>query len=215
MGQGIDRPMTMWQEMFLPSEIGRNLEHVRYTTPTGEERPLVTEVEVVNRAVGRPGVLEAAPPQWPRCLAVGLLLGLLFAFLAWKAGRSSPTSRAWTRAFYLGQSLLGLVFGVAGSLLFFLTFITDHDYTWHNSNLIFVNPLLLAAVPLGFAALTKEAPRRWLRRLWAYVAAGALLTCAIKLLPGYGQQNQATVALVLPWALVLGVTLTLREAKRL
>ena len=107
------------------------------------------------------------------------------------------------------QSLLGLFFGLAGSMLFFMTFFSNHDYTFHNSNILYVNPLLLGAVPLGiiFGFTKKEKKRfisaRLLKILWIYVLLGGLLTMVIKLFPAYYQQNQVTQAMVLPIALTL------------
>jgi len=107
------------------------------------------------------------------------------------------------------QSLLGLFFGIAGSLLFFMSFFTNHDYTYHNSNIIFVNPLFFAAVPLGLIfAFTKNGNRRFviarlLMVFWFYILLGGLLTMVIKLFPAFYQQNQVDLALILPIALTM------------
>jgi cytochrome bd-type quinol oxidase subunit 2 len=109
------------------------------------------------------------------------------------------------------QSLIGFFFGIVGSILFFMTFFTNHDYTYHNSNILYINPLLLAAVPLGILLASSKNSRRWrrarmlLRCLWTYVFFGGILTMAIKALPGFYQQNQVTQALVLPFTLVLSL----------
>jgi hypothetical protein len=206
MGQDIDVPLTVWGEMFLPREIGDRIETFSFRDPSGGERKLVSSVEVLNRAVNRPAVLDAPRRQWPRELALGLGIAALmggFFFL----GKKRP--RGGRALLGISQSLLGLFFGAAGLVLFFMTFFTDHDYTYHNINIIYINPLLLAAVPLGIIlAASKHAPRRaragrLLQYLWTYVFFGGLLTMAIKLLPGFYQQNQVTQALVLPIALAL------------
>jgi hypothetical protein len=109
------------------------------------------------------------------------------------------------------QAILGLFFGIAGTVLCFMSFFTNHDYTWHNSNALFINPLLLAAVPLGILCATARDPAkrlrcgRFLSYLWTYVFIAGLVTMAIKFLPFFYQQNQVTQALVLPFALVLSV----------
>ena len=113
------------------------------------------------------------------------------------------------------QSAFGLFFGIAGSLLFFMTFFTDHDYTYHNINVLYVNPLFLAAIPLGIIfAFTKTekkrlAAARVLRIFWSYVFLGGLLTMLIKLFPAFCQQNQVTQALLLPAALVMVFVMSL------
>jgi hypothetical protein len=209
MGQDIDTSITVWEEMFLPSELGRNLADFSYTDSRGNKRKLVSSVEMFNRAVGRAGVLEQPGRQWPRELFAGIiiaLLFLLFRLLEKKPGKTGKTARILSG---VGQSVAGLFFGAAGFVLFFMTFFTNHDYTYHNSNVIFVNPLLFAAVPLGLSLAFRRDPKKrdtaafFLKILWTYVLLGGILTMVIKFFPGFYQQNQATQALILPFAFVL------------
>jgi len=205
MGQDIDRPITVWEEMFLPSEIAKRVCDFSYAGPDGKEIPLVSSVEIRNKAIGRPVVLDTPRRQWPRELFISVLFSALvfLRYLFWG-------ERKGFRIFMgIIHSLLGLFFGIAGSLLFFMSFFTNHDYTYHNSNIFFVNPLLLAAIPLGliFAFTGNEKKRfitgRLLRTLWTYVLLGGLFTMAIKLSPAFYQQNQVDQALVLPIALTM------------
>jgi hypothetical protein len=211
MGQSIDVPITEWQEMFLPSEIGRRIAAFTYPDGEGRPRPLVSAVDQAHTAPGRPAVLEVPRKQWPRELLAGLALAALFALTG--SGRLKQRYPRFCRIFGgLAQSALGLVFGIAGSVLFFLTCFTDHDYTWHNTNVWFVNPLWLALVPLGIIAARGKKPAApsgglgtgtVLRDFWVYVCIAALATVAVRLLPGFYQQTLVTEALVLPFALVL------------
>jgi hypothetical protein len=213
MGQDIDTPISVWQEMFLPSEVGTRIGEFSYTDENGTERKLVSGVETINRSVNRPPVLDRPRLQWPRELCLGVFIALVLALIRF-FGRNPAFKKAETalrRADGILQAGLGLFFGVAGLLLFFLTFFTNHDYAWHNSNVIFVNFLLLAAVPLGIIrAFSGKSRRRFmaerfLRSLWTYVFLGGLVSILIKLSPGFWQQNQVTQALVMPWAFVLSV----------
>ncbi|MDR1445382.1 MAG: DUF4105 domain-containing protein [Treponema sp.] len=213
MGQDIDTPITVWQEMFLPSEVGTRIGEFSYTDENGAARKLVSDIEVGNRSVNRPPVLDKPRLQWPRELCLGVFIALVL-FLIRFFGRNPKFKKAETalrRTDGILQAGLGLFFGIAGSLLFFLTFFTDHDYTWHNSNVIFVNFLLLAAVPLGiiraFSAQSRRRfmAERFLEFLWTYVFLGGLVSILIKLSPGFWQQNQVTQALVMPWAFALSV----------
>jgi hypothetical protein len=208
MGQDIDTPITVWEEMFLPQEVGNRIADFTYTDPDGVERKLVTKVEELNRAVNRPAVLDVPRRQWPRELALGLGLSALIAFLALLRRKSPAASRI---SLGLIQSALGLFFGAVGSVLFFMTFFTNHDYTYHNINIIYVNPLLLAALPLGILHARGKggggrfSPQRLLRALWTYVFLGGVLTLLLRALPNFYQQNQVTLALVLPFAFTLSV----------
>jgi hypothetical protein len=211
MGQDIDRQITVWDDMFLPSEIGMRITDYRYKDSYGNERNLVSHVEILNKSTGRPIVLDVPRKQWPRELFVSLVFSALLVsfYLFWG-------KKKFFRIFLgLVQSFLGLFFGIAGSLLFFLTFFTDHDYAYHNSNVFFVNPLFLAAIPLGLIfAFTHNEKKRfvvaWVSRVfWAYILLGGFLTMAIKLSPAFYQQNQVTQALVMPIALTMLVLMTL------
>ena len=205
MGQDIDRPITEWDEMFLPSEIAMRIKDFHYTGPDGRDRALVSSVEVIHRSQGRPAVLDVPRLQWPRELMVSALFSaVLFALYLLR-----EKFKAFRIVMGLIQSLLGLFFGIAGSALFFMTFFTNHDYTYHNSNIFFVNPLFFAAIPLGLIfAFTKNEKKRFVvtrvsRIFWSYIFLGGLLTMVIKLFPAFFQQNQVDLALILPIALTM------------
>ncbi|MDR2758715.1 MAG: DUF4105 domain-containing protein [Spirochaetaceae bacterium] len=206
MGQDIDTPITVWEEMFLPAEIGNRIQDFRYIDPFGEERMLVASTENLYRAVNRPAVLDKPRRQWIRELFLGIFIAAALVFLFWLRKVKPKTGRVLLG---LTQSFLGLFFGIAGVLLFFMTFFTNHDYTYHNSNFLYVNPLILAAVPLGIKVARGRDQKKclfseWLLKgLWTYVFLGGILSMVIKLFSGFYQQNQVTQALVLPFALVL------------
>ncbi|MDR0411201.1 MAG: DUF4105 domain-containing protein [Treponema sp.] len=206
MGQDIDVPITIWDEMFLPSEVGERIKDFSYIDENGATRKLVSAIEVLNRSVNRPQVLDVPRRQWDRELAAGLFMAAAFVFFQFLQRRKPFLGRA---LFGLSQSAIGLFWGIAGLVLFFMTFFTNHDYTYHNANVIFVNPLLLIAVPCGILyAFSKNEKKRFisesvLRCLWTYVFLGGVLTIVIKLFPGFYQQNQVTQALVLPSAFIL------------
>jgi hypothetical protein len=93
-----------------------------------------------------------------------------------------------------------------------MTFFSDHDYTWHNINILFVNPLWFAALVWGLrCAFPREGrgPGRreraafLLKWFWTAVFVLCFLTMPLKLLPVFYQQNQVTQALILPIAFVL------------
>jgi hypothetical protein len=207
MGQDIDTPITIWEEMFLPAEIGMRALEFSYTGSDGLERKLVRSVEIVNTALGRPPILDAPRRQWPRELVLGLVIAVALGLLLVFKARSSAAEVTWA----LGQGALGLFFVAAGMVLFFMTLFTNHDYTYHNINIIFINPLLLAALPLGIAFVkteysdTKAKLELAIKILWSCVFVFGLLSFLLRLLPFFWQQNQVTLALVLPFALVLSL----------
>ncbi|MDR1107029.1 MAG: DUF4105 domain-containing protein [Treponema sp.] len=207
MGQTIDVPITVWDDMFLPSELGKRIDEFYYTDPSGTERKLVSGVEFIYRAKNRPAVLDAPPRRWPAALVTGTAAAILLLFFSFVRVKRPRAGRLLLGA---SQSLLGLFFGGVGLVLFFMTFFTNHDYTFHNSNLLFVNPLLLAAVPLGIMYASggkkKIPPGRLLTLLWRVSLAGLAVSMLIKLLPAFYQDNITDQLLLLPIVLALSFT---------
>ena len=210
MGQDIDRLIYVWEDMFLPSEIILRVMDFEYTGEDGITRPLISAAHTMNQSQGRPIVLDEPRLLWPTLLVFSIAVSfLLLVFYA--KGRTLKHYRKLMGSIIC---LLGLFFGIAGSILFFMTFFTAHDYTYNNSNVIFINPLMLAAIPLGiffgFSGNVKNqhAVIRLLRILWAYVFLGGLLAMTLRILPAFSQQDVSSQALIMPIALVFVIILT-------
>jgi hypothetical protein len=98
--------------------------------------------------------------------------------------------------------------------LFFASRVAERDYMRHNINLLFFNPLLLAAIPLGIyaaqgktiAALKKFAisAERCLCILWLCIFTAGLITLLLEFIPGLYQENQSTLLMLLPITFVAG-----------
>ncbi|MHC6203448.1 lipoprotein N-acyltransferase Lnb domain-containing protein [Breznakiellaceae bacterium SP9] len=212
MGQDIDTPITVWQEMFLPSEIAARIADFTYTDPAGLTRKLVSRVEVINRSIDRPIVLERPRTQWPYELGLGLFIAAVMVVIKLLSTRRTASKKIAARCrkiYYLLQALLGLFLGSSGVLLFFMMFFTNHDYCYYNSNILYLNPLTLAIFPLSLILLRKENPHKQLQKefilksLWTLMVLGAILSRLITAAADFYQQNQVTVALVLPFAVGL------------
>ncbi|MCL2093231.1 MAG: DUF4105 domain-containing protein [Treponema sp.] len=207
MGQRIDRPITVWDDMFLPSEIGRRALEFSYTDNSGRQRPLVSSVEVIYASQGRPVVREIPRPQGPQQLIGSLVFSaLLLGFYKYRGG-----TLAFRRTLGLTQASLGLFFGIAGTMLAFMMALTDHDYTYENANILFVNPLFIASIPLGLrlAFNRDEDKRQGALKIslvfWIYLAAAGLISMLIRLFPPFYQQNQDSQAMIIPAALALAL----------
>ena len=206
MGQGIDLPITVWDEMFLPSEVARNIQNFSYTDSDGISRPLVSNVEVLYKAQNRPPVLDTPVVQWPRELAFSLVLSLALCGLFFIQAKFPALGQV---TLGICHSLFGVVFGVAGLLLFFMGTFTEHDYTFHNINILFCNPLMLAAIPLGIQYARADnynkrlRPELLLRLLWLLTVLGVFVSMLLKLSPRFWQDNLTDQMLMLPIALTL------------
>jgi len=204
MGQGIDTQITIWDDMFLPAEVGKRIENFWYTDANGNRRKLVSSVEILNESKGRPAVLEKPRKQWPRELAFSLVLSAIFCFFFFLQAKNKKAGRVLAG---ISMSLSGLFFGSVGLLLYFMALFTNHDYTYQNINMIFCTPLLLAAVPFGISyAVTKNQKKQHaygeiLRFIWLLSVLGVFISMLIKILPGFYQDNLTDQMLILPIAL--------------
>jgi hypothetical protein len=204
MGQNLDEKITVWDEMFLPVEIARNITDFTYIDDSGVERKLVSSVQVINASKKRPPILNEPLTTWPFALAAGLITATML-FLIKRLGKAYP--RPARVLWGLSQSILGLLFGGSGCVLVFGMFFMSNDYFRQNINLLFVNPLLLAVTPLGvMAALNKPSrinPERCLRIIWTCVFIAGGVTVLLRVLPFFFQQNQSVQGIILPIALAL------------
>jgi hypothetical protein len=207
LGQGVDRPMTEREAMFLPEAALNFISDFVYIDADGNEQKLAGNIEIANRATDRPPPLAAPKSNIPSSLLAGIILAALFCLLRFYVLKHRPL--LGRRLLGASYSILGLILGVTGSLLFFMEFFTNHDYTYENCNILFINPLLFLAVPFGlmyaFGKDEKKIARgkHVLQILMGYVFLTGLIAIIIKLSPAYYQDNWAQLALVLPVALSL------------
>jgi hypothetical protein len=186
----IDRPITRWEEMFLPMELERNVAGLRYVDPQGRTRALVSSQETWFTAAGRLPVPERPPSEVPAALGLGALLGLAAAGLGWWRARGGAAGRALSGAW---EAALGLGIGILGTMLAYMSLFTDHSVTYGNRNLFLANPLHLAAAALAVAtAAGSRRAGRWLARLWSLLALLGLASLALR------QDNWLAAALILP-----------------
>ncbi|MCL2276913.1 MAG: DUF4105 domain-containing protein [Treponema sp.] len=208
MGQNIDSPITVWDDMFAPAEVGKNIEDFYYYDINGIRRKLVTSSEVVFESAGRLAVLDAPRAQWRYQLAFGIFLALIFCLFFYLQSKNIKAGKVLAG---VSVSICGIIFGVCGALLYFLAIFTNHDYTYNNANMIFATPLLLVTVPLGigyFAAKDKFKYLKYnllIRIIWLLCAIGIIISMLIKLLPFFYQDNLPDQLLLLPVALVFSL----------
>ena len=178
LGPVVDRPITEWDEGFLPELLAKGLRKVRVQSASGEVA-LVAREKVAFEAEREP-VRETAPVRAPWFLAFGLLFGGgLFALLR-KPERAPRIAAGALLATF------GLVSGVLGALLVFLWSATNNDVAHRNAN-AFLSPVIaLALVPVGIAfAMGRNFGQRWLERTLIACAALAGIGVVFALVVGH------------------------------
>jgi hypothetical protein len=205
MGEEIDKPSLKYEEMYLPSEFTAALVDFTYTDINGNMQPLVSSVEKINTAIGRPVVLSEPPHYRLYAFLAGITGAIVFMLL----GIFRKKNRFLHIVFYMSQSLMALCWAFMGTVLFYVMFFSHHIYTYNNLNIIFANPLLFAGVPLGIlCAITKKESKyifysRILKASWTYVLVGALITIVLRIVRFNYTDNTLILLLLIPSAIVL------------
>ncbi len=196
LGPFADRPLSRWEEAFVPMRLADGLREVRNSAG----RPLVqAEQELLPHRIA-PEPVERPRRGWPWALA-GLVLGAGIVMLRRRprllAGSASP---------------LWLLCGLAGALLVFIWGFTAHQAGWANRNLFLLNPLCLLLLPGAVALLRGRAPGRLFRIvLWA-VAGLAALGWILQWLSQQPQYNLPWIGLLLPLHVALALALGRRPS---
>jgi hypothetical protein len=209
LGGSADRPLTGWEELFLPIKLMERMREIEVPDGEGGFKPLVVE-ERQLLGTTRPGIPTDIPFALPLFLLVGMVWGGGILLLS----RKGPALGVMGRT---GLTLLVgvwcLVAVVCGTLFLGAWAYTDHVFWYRNLNLLQLNPLFL---PIPFAFLTflfKGRFPRWGRDMAAAVALFAGMGLMLRFFPGLGQVNGEIMALTLPVTLSLawGTTWLLKE----
>ena len=215
LGQPADRPLTVWESMFIPMRMRDALRMVRLPAD-GDTRPLVADERVVYESTTYRDRSDV-PALWIPYLALGLLLGA--EFLA--VGRLGRRSRAAEVIFRVETAVFAVAAGVFGIVLSLAWMLTRHEFWFKNENLLLFNPLSLFVAALAVLSIWKPRFARPTAIAAVIVAGMAVLALALKLVPGFRQNNVAMILLMLPAHLAIAFSLwqrrgvTLSEAKGL
>ena len=192
----VDRPIQVWNEMFLPDELERQVLDLKITDSTGNAQSIVSDYIILFKP-DRDEVPAEVPPLWPKMLLSGLFiagLACLFAFFAVK----NPLGWAGT-LFGAWQALIGLGLGLPGLILFLISVFTEHTVSYWNINLAFAHPLYLILIVYGTSfAYGKIKSITKIYRFWVMQVGLTILGLLLNFLPFFGQDNRMLLALLLP-----------------
>jgi hypothetical protein len=194
LGQPADKPLSMWQEMFLPVRMANDLRSVRITDSTGTQIPLVRS-ETTLFTSGRAPEPSAPWNYLPLFVAVGIVYAALLVILVRSAEGGHRGSLFGATAL---ATLWSLIAGAGGLALVFAWLFTKHYFMGHNENLLHFDPLSIALVVLiplaiyGLRGVTRA------RKLAGIIALVSLLGCVLQSLPLFDQRNGEIIGLALP-----------------
>lgn len=208
MGHQVDKPLSQWENSFLPMELMNHLRSVNVRDDSGHVAPLIAATNMEFQSTRAP--MPATPPDYRWIYAaIGVALGLLFAGLARTAVVRNSVGAF--RAFLTTGALWSLVVGFFGLVSNLLWFATDHTVTRANENIMQANilSLILAVVLIG---MFFGRGRRIAFRLSVVTAALSVLGFVLQLVPGMDQFNGEIIALLMPAHIGMAVALyTLRD----
>ncbi|HWO11457.1 MAG TPA: DUF4105 domain-containing protein [Polyangiaceae bacterium] len=202
LGPLIDRPISEWEEMFLPGRVEAKLAQLKLA----DGRPLVRRARSLFEA------RRAPEPERPPGFRWGWLgAGVAIGAALWGLGR---LGRAWSRvAFAAAVGAIGALGGVLGGLLLVLWLLTDHEVTYFNQNVLLC-PVWGLALPLLARDLARAAPRR-LRATYALLGAAALAALAalvLRALLPHSQHTGPALAFFVPQWLAAALAVRSRVA---
>ena len=182
LGPYADRPLSRWDEAFVPMRLADSLREVR----NDAGRPLVqAEQQLLPHRIA-PEPAERPRRAWPWAVA-----GLALAAGVLALRRRARLLGAFAAPFWLAS-------GLAGALMLYLWGFTAHQAGWANRNLWLLDPLCLLLLPGAIALMRGRMPGRLFRIVLWTVAALAALGCVLQWLSLAPQYNLPWVALLLP-----------------
>ena len=207
LGQSGDHPLSLWEEMYLPSLMEAHLRNLRIMDASGKLVPLVLTQQTIFHGTRPP--VDALPPGWSTWFSLtggGLSFALL---LLYTLSLRKPRIRIFLLILALFWSM---VVGLAGLVLSFMVLCTHHWATYYNENLLHFSPLALGLLFYLPGALRLRPRSLRLATLLAFlVFFSSFIGLLLKLTPWFTQHNQTFIELVLPVHAILAIILLLHS----
>ena len=197
MNDSIDKPIRQWDEMFLPTELERDIAAMMITGNDGKTRPLVLENQLYYQATDAYQVPEEPPRHWPVFLITGILLAAVSMLMYHFYQKDSRPAKNMLGSVYI---LTGLLFGIPGLVLFLMSLFTNHIVTFYNENLFLANPLTLLLVFSGIGLIRgKQAIHKYMPYLSLSLAVPPALLLCFKFFAPFDQDNWISIAVICPF----------------
>jgi hypothetical protein len=194
LGHPADKPLSVWQEMFLPVRMASEIRTVTLTDSTGAQIPFVRS-EMALFTAGRAPEPSAPPNYFPWFVALGILIAAGMIALVRSAEGGSKIAFFFATAI---STLWSLIAGACGVALVIAWLFTRHYFMSRNENLLHLDPLSLGLVVLiPLAVYGRRGVSRAIK-LAGFVAALSLLGFVLQGIPFFDQKNGEIIGLALP-----------------
>jgi hypothetical protein len=193
LGPATDRPLSRWEDAYVPMRLADSLREVR----RADGRRLVSKEETILPHRIAPEPLEFRPIWW-RWLIAGLAIAGLWSSLRQRLPRLTTG---------LAMAFWG-VGGLLGALMLFIWLGTEHRFAWANHNLLLLNPLGLLLLPGAWRAfrrhdvhrgdVRRHDPGQIFRVLLAIIGLCAIAAMFLYWVSAVPQANAHWISLLLP-----------------
>jgi len=194
LGHPADKPLSMWEEMFLPVRMANDIRSVKVADSVGNQIPLVRSESTLFIA-GRAPEPASAPNYLWIFVGVGIVYAALLVILVRSAEHGNRGAMFGAAAL---STLWSLIAGVAGLALIFAWFFTRHYFMGRNENLMHFDPLSIALVVLVPLAIYPRKAQSRAVKLAGWVAAISLFGFVAQGIPFFSEKNGEVIALALP-----------------
>ncbi|HJQ10068.1 MAG TPA: DUF4105 domain-containing protein [Gemmatimonadaceae bacterium] len=194
LGRPSDKPISVWQEMFLPVRMANSLRSVTVADSIGNQLPLVRSESTLFVA-GRAPEPANAPNYLPLFVGIGIAYAGLLVVLVRSAEGNSRVALFGATALSVFWSLIA---GVGGLALVFAWFFTSHYFMGRNENLMQFDPLSIALVVLAPLAIYAGKGQWRAMKLAGWIAGISLIGFVAQGIPFFSQRNGEIIALALP-----------------
>ncbi|MDR1524034.1 MAG: DUF4105 domain-containing protein [Tannerella sp.] len=137
LGAPTDRVMTLKETFFLPEYLRKTFDKAEIER-NGATQPLIIKTNILSEETRAP---EQSPPFATSPLACFTLVFIILLYLTWLEWRKKTYYR-WL------DILLFFSAGMAGCILFFLSFVSVHPSIFPNISLLWLHPFHLAGIIL-------------------------------------------------------------------
>lgn len=156
LGLSADTVIGYRAKLFIPMHLMSAVATATVTRPGGREEPLVTATRVLNPGSDQGAILPPTP-WWATPLALAVLLLAATCYVTWRDLRRGRLSRLY-------DSVLFLVYGLAGCIVYFLIFVSTHESTSPNLDGLWLHPFYLLPAAMVWVQRWRK-PLLWLHRV--------------------------------------------------
>ena len=194
LGRPADKPLSMWEEMFLPVRMANDIRSVKIADSVGTQIPLVRS-ETTLFVAGRAPEPATAPNYIPIFVGIGIAYAALLVILVRSADGGNRGAMFGATAL---ATLWSLIAGIGGLALVFAWLFTRHYFMGRNENLMQFDPLSIALVVLIPLALYARRAQSRAVKIAGWVAAISLFGFVAQGIPFFFEKNGEIIALALP-----------------